>query len=1010
MSDTKRFVPLFRRCDTDVRGRHLVASRAIPKGTLIFVERPLVALQSLGNPVWVCHACKAFVGGPKAALQILAHRTFPDHPTDCSEESAVVPCRQGCGQVYCSNPCEQDFWEARHKYLCTGSIQDDSKGTNHPLIQFKQHAIQTNEIFLLVAEWIVAEYTIQQQQLQRNNSNSNSNNSYASWIPSNDVFLRSLLNNNNDDNNNNKNPFEDFDMEPWWDIDSTNDNQNLIQVPQKQEPTTPDILKKLCQDASQFWQEHWKTLSKQHVNPQSSKNLNDIFGPLHMANIIGACELNSIGIRRRNPLCRDIFDQDIRRTRKQELLICLEQAGMMDAQEEEEPEEGNQDNNNDTEDNNNNNNNNPRQTENEENANEDEELYSDDDLAGFLAGLDVFEDQRVKAQGEKAGIEDPHDGHENCGDEHDHNDNDQDDFDVLFSPLDGTAMFALCCKMNHSCDPNVVVLYKSGGWGRLYPLAAHCVALRDIQEHEELCISYIDTDSPLEKRQEELKHYGFICNCTKCQKERANSNGEIQSADGAQDEDFLFGSDDSDSDNESGDDGNGNYANDGAEEQENKSIDGVEALAQKVSELDAVLNQASLGSIPLACMAQASAFVIQTAKAAQKEGTDETVFGLLQLCVGALRERDFVLAETVGADLERVLFSMLKKESKWPSMTYREAFWCAAITAAVGFSHKGLFLPAIGYLDKATILGLDRSSIDEFFSYVEYHASHVAQGPCLPTLLVEWIPDYGTSDLRGLLHDQGLSQPIGFPIPECSDAADDNIQSLYIAKAKPVLVRQYAIAWPAIQKWRSLTFFARYFGHRLVPIELGSMKSESGMKEKLMTLREFVSSYLSKSSALQCWTLQDSISRHNQIAYLAQHPVIKQLPVLGDDIDLKPSLCGSLGPTHVYLWVGTGGTRTPLHFDSYSNIFVQVVGVKYVRIYAREETSKLYVSERSSYGLQGNMSDVDCERENVELHPLAKEAKFEEVLLFPGDALHIPARAWHYVRSLTTSVSVNFWF
>jgi Cupin-like domain len=188
------------------------------------------------------------------------------------------------------------------------------------------------------------------------------------------------------------------------------------------------------------------------------------------------------------------------------------------------------------------------------------------------------------------------------------------------------------------------------------------------------------------------------------------------------------------------------------------------------------------------------------------------------------------------------------------------------------------------------------------------------------------------------------------------------------------------------------------------------MRSKSGMKEELLSIREFVSRYLAESGAKVCWTLNDATTCQSKVAYLAQHPLISQLPELGEDIDPTPSLCGDLGPSHIYLWIGTGGTRTPLHFDSYSNIFVQVVGVKYVRIYSSEETPKLYVSKNKSYGLQGNMSDVDCEQEDYCKYPRAKNAVYQEVLLFPGDALFIPARAWHYVRSLTSSISVNFWF
>ncbi|KAL3918168.1 MAG: hypothetical protein SGILL_004366 [Bacillariaceae sp.] len=145
------------------------------------------------------------------------------------------------------------------------------------------------------------------------------------------------------------------------------------------------------------------------------------------------------------------------------------------------------------------------------------------------------------------------------------------------------------------------------------------------------------------------------------------------------------------------------------------------------------------------------------------------------------------------------------------------------------------------------------------------------------------------------------------------------------------------------------------------------------------------------------WSLQDATSDTAQTAYLAQHPLLDQIPSLFLDVEDDP--CG-VNPTNVNVWMGTGGTRTPLHFDSYDNLLVQIVGAKYVRLYAREHTPKLYVSTNKSYGLQGNMSDLDCEMEDFTKHPLAKDCPYEEVLLLPGDCLFIPSQHWHYRKLL----------
>lgn len=78
-----------------------------------------------------------------------------------------------------------------------------------------------------------------------------------------------------------------------------------------------------------------------------------------------------------------------------------------------------------------------------------------------------------------------------------------------FEPL-GILIDALLCHLNHSCDPNTYVVMD----GPQMQLRA----LRDINQDEELFISYIDPTMPFSRRQSELQQRWFFeCKCSKCQ-------------------------------------------------------------------------------------------------------------------------------------------------------------------------------------------------------------------------------------------------------------------------------------------------------------------------------------------------------------------------------------------------------------------------------------------------------------------------------------------------------------
>lgn len=106
-------------------------------------------------------------------------------------------------------------------------------------------------------------------------------------------------------------------------------------------------------------------------------------------------------------------------------------------------------------------------------------------------------------------------------------------------------------------------------------------------------------------------------------------------------------------------------------------------------------------------------------------------------------------------------------------------------------------------------------------------------------------------------------------------------------------------------------------------------------------------------------------------------------------------------------WFGPKGTVSPLHFDPKDNLLCQAVGSKYLRLYAPEESEKLYPVE----GLLSNTSQVQVHLPETHAQfPEFQEAKYVECVLKEGEMLFIPPGHWHFVESLTTSFSVSFWW
>lgn len=232
---------------------------------------------------------------------------------------------------------------------------------------------------------------------------------------------------------------------------------------------------------------------------------------------------------------------------------------------------------------------------------------------------------------------------------------------------------------------------------------------------------------------------------------------------------------------------------------------------------------------------------------------------------------------------------------------------------------------------------------------------------------------------------------------DANDLSLSDFRAKYFAKDWPIVIRGCARNWTACEKWKSPSYLNKLCGSRTVPVELSETSDGSSLQE----------SFMSMSSVLRAMLRTEGNEFGLGKVYLAQHPLFDYIPRLAQDITHPKYVAvgGSEKAELVNVWMGTAGTGTRLHFDSMDNLLVQVVGWKRVTLFAPDQTPNLHVASHGD-----NFSPVDVENPDKSAHPRFSAAVGETLILGPGDALYLPATHWHFIRALTASISVNFWF
>ena len=283
---------------------------------------------------------------------------------------------------------------------------------------------------------------------------------------------------------------------------------------------------------------------------------------------------------------------------------------------------------------------------------------------------------------------------------------------------------------------------------------------------------------------------------------------------------------------------------------------------------------------------------------------------------------------------------------------------------------------------------------------------------------------------------------ISHPIPRTASPSFGDFEK-HLQKPKdnaigptPIILTGTLDGWPARsdRPWHNPNYLLSRTigGRRLVPVETGRSYVDDGWGQKIITFKDFMNQYI----------LLDAEPSSLAKGYLAQHDLFAQIPSLRQDIAIPdycytsppppnhssplagmPSQMPQLEEPLLNAWFGPACTISPLHTDPYHNILAQVVGRKYVRLYPPRESRKLYARGIEDGGVDmSNTSAIDVglltgwdgtEEEREEAHTrfsLFEVAEFVDCVLEEGECLYIPVGWWHYVRSLSVSFSVSFWF
>ncbi|TKR80642.1 hypothetical protein L596_014686 [Steinernema carpocapsae] len=354
-----------------------------------------------------------------------------------------------------------------------------------------------------------------------------------------------------------------------------------------------------------------------------------------------------------------------------------------------------------------------------------------------------------------------------------------------------------------------------------------------------------------------------------------------------------------------------------------------------------------------------------------------------------LREDDYILTEGSEKMHEALVTKLSHKINghySTVSDSWRYFYTCSQTLKILALYRQEKYLEALTVCDDALMKGgdFDDGSIANCAYDIQINRLPPAEYIDSSRLASRYVPER-------LPHNRFLTVPV-------LERPSIDTFCHYVVSGKPAVIRGEIERMPATSKW-TFDFLHAVLSHRRLPIEYGAY-TEDSFSQKVKTFHEFL------------WECVEAEKSDSTVfpGYLAQHRLLDQVPQLAGDVPTPDyCYCDAENEERVEknVFVGHGGTISPMHHDPRNNFFCQIRGRKFFRLVAPEFKEKIYLHKDP---LSKNSSQIDLEKPDYQKFPLFRDVTVEDVVLEPGDALFIPKGYFHYVTAIDPSISVSMWF